>query len=373
MIELQQRILDCIRRDGPIPFADYMRMTLYEPGMGYYVAGVARMGWQGADYFTSADVSDMFARCMGRQLLAMWEHLRRPVPFVVLEQGAGRGNLAEGVRNWARENRETIPDFFAALDYRLADIRTGQDALAPGSVLSTTDNHPSVLLSNELVDAFPVHIVESRQGQLYEVYVGEAGGQAGHDGRLCEMLGEPCAPEVTTYLDRFHIPWRDFPDGWRAEINLDALRWMEHSAQTLRRGYLLTIDYGEKARQLYTRGRRRGTLLCYYQHQANERPLARPGEQDITAHVNFSALIEEGRRHGLRLNLYTTQRAWLEHMGLQDELDRRYAREFAPALANRGSDQGQVALLRWRSLQQGVSVLTDPAGMGGFKVLIMRR
>lgn len=369
MIELHQRILDSIRRDGPIPFADYMRMALYEPGMGYYVTGAAPIGWQGADYFTSADVGDMFARCMGRQLLAIWERLRRPAPFVVLEQGAGRGNLAAGVRNWVRETRETITGFFAALDYRIADIRTGQDALAPG-VMPSHDNHPSVLLSNELIDAFPVHIVELRQGRLYEVYVGEA---QGRDGRLCEMLGEPTSPEVATYLDRFQVPWRSFPDGWRAEINLDALRWMEQSARILRRGYLLIIDYGDKARQLYTPRRRRGTLLCYYQHQANDRPLARPGEQDITAHVNFSALIEEGRRHGLRLTLYSTQRDWLQRMGLQDELDRRYAQEFASALADRGSDQGQVALLRWRSLQQGISILTDPAGMGSFKVLVMRR
>jgi SAM-dependent MidA family methyltransferase len=345
-------------------------MALYEPGMGYYVTGVARMGWQGADYFTSTDVSDIFARCMGRQLLAMWERLHRPVPFVVLEQGAGRGNLAEGVQNWAREARETVPDFFAALDYHIADIRTGQDALAPGDALPAYDNPPSVLLSNELVDAFPVHLVEVRQERLYEVYVGES---AEHDGQLCEMLGEPSIPEVATYLDHFHIPWRNFPDGWRAEINLEALRWMEKCARLLRRGYLLTIDYGDRARKLYTRERRRGTLLCYYWHQVNERPLARPGEQDITAHVNFSALIEAGRQHGLRLNLYTTQRAWLERIGLQDELDRRYAHEFAPALANRGSDQGQIALLRWRSLQAGVSVLTDPAGMGNFKVLVMRR
>jgi SAM-dependent MidA family methyltransferase len=370
MIELHQRILDRIRRDGPITFADYMRMALYEPGIGYYVAGAARMGWQGADYFTSTDVSDMFAHCMGRQLLGIWERLRRPAPFVVLEQGAGRGTLAKAVLSWARE---TVPDFFAALDYRVSDIHADQDALAPGDMLPAYDNFPSVLLSNELVDAFPVHIVEARQGQLYEVYVGEAEGQAGQDGRLCEMLGEPAGPEVEAYLDRFHVPWRSFPEGWRAEINLDALRWMERSARMLRRGYLLTIDYGDKARQLYTRKRDGGTLLCYYQHRVNTRPLARPGGQDITAHVNFSALIEEGRRHGLRLNLYTTQRDWLERMGLQDELDRRYKQEFALALANRGSDHGQVALLQWRSLQQGMALLTDTAGMGVFKVLVMRR
>lgn len=397
-IELQQRIVERIRREGPIPFADYMRMALYEPGLGYYVSGAPKMGWQGANYFTSSDVADFFAHCLGRQLQRMWEQLRRPARFVVLEQGAGRGKLAESVRAWARQE---VPDFSTALDYRVADIRTGQDArvfevsegdprvpaprLFEGSegdprvpalpfstpaptVLSPAG--PSVIFSNELVDAFPVHIVELYQGQLYEVYVGEAEGQPG---QLCELLGEPSSAEVASYLDRFHIPWRGYAEGWRAEINLDAQRWMERCAQVLRRGYLLTIDYGEKARALYTPDRRRGTLLCYYRHQVNERPLARPGEQDITAHVNFSALIDEGRRHGLRLNTYTTQREWLERMGLQSELEQRYTREFAPALANRASDRGQVALLQWYSLRQGAAVLTNPAGMGNFKVLVMRR
>lgn len=364
MNELQSVIVERIRRDGPITFADYMRMALYEPGMGYYVAGAPKMGWQGADYFTSADVVDFFAHCIGRQLQDMWEQLRRPGRFVVLEQGAGRGNLAESVLAWARQE---APDFFTALDYRGADIRTGQDARAFEEKVAGDGDGPSVILSNELVDAFPVHIVEVRQGQLYEVYVGEA------EGQLCERLGEPSTAEVAAYLDRFHIPWRGFPEGWRAEINLDAPGWMERCAQVLRRGYLLTIDYGEKARALYTPERRRGTLLCYYRHQANEHPLARPGEQDITAHVNFSALIGEGRRHGLRLNAYMTQHEWLERMGLQIELDQRYTREFAPALTDRASDRGQVAVLQWYSLRQGASILTNPAGMGSFKVLVMRR
>jgi SAM-dependent MidA family methyltransferase len=367
MTALHRLILDRIRREGPITFADYMRMALYEPGLGYYVTGASSIGWQGADYFTSTDINDFFAHCMGRQLLRMWEQLRRPTPFLVLEQGAGRGALAEAVRAWAWQE---APDFSAALDYRVADIRTGQDAQALEAAPPGDGDSPSVLLSNELVDAFPVHIVELRQGQLCEVYVGEVKGQ---EGQLCEMLGAPCAPEVAAYLDRFRVSWRGYPSGWRAEINLDALRWIGRCARVLRRGYLLIIDYGEKARALYTPDRTRGTLLCYYRHQANERPVAHPGEQDITAHVNFSALIDEGRRHGLHLNTYTTQRAWLERMGLQDELEQRYTREFAPALANRASDEGQVALLQWRSLRQGVSVLTNPAGMGNFKVLVMRR
>jgi len=227
---------------------------------------------------------------------------------------------------------------------------------------------PSVVLSNELVDAFPVHIVEKRGERLYEVFV-----DVQQDGRFCEVLGEPSRLEVADYLDIYKIPWRTFEDGWRAEINLDALRWIQRTAGLIRKGFVLTIDYGDKAKELYTAWRRRGTLLCYYKHQANERPLLHPGKQDITAHVNFSALIDEGRRLGMRLHKFTTQRLWLQGLGIEEELERRYLNEFADAEYARATDKGQIALLKWRDVRQRASVLTDPGGMGDFKVLILRR
>src|SRR5579859_6061925 len=125
MTEVEQRIRERIQRDGPLSFADYMQMALYEPGCGYYVSGAHKMGWEEKDYFTSTDLSSLFATCMGRQLQRMWEQLKRPHPFVVLEQGAGRGHLAQGVRDWAEKES---PDFYPALDYRLEDMRAGQDA-----------------------------------------------------------------------------------------------------------------------------------------------------------------------------------------------------------------------------------------------------
>ena len=356
---LQHLIVERIQREGPLTFAEYMRMALYEPGYGYYVSGPAKMGWTG-DYFTSTDVSTLFANCLGRQLLQFWEKLKCPAPFLVLEQGAGRGHLAEGVSVWAASE---APDFADALEYTTADISAGQDSLLPSDL-----PHAHVLLSNELIDALPVHVVEAREGRLYEVYVDC------QDGHLREALGELSSPEVAAYLDRARIPWHTFPSGWRAEINLEAGRWLEQAVALLHpRGFLLAIDYGEKARELYTRERRRGTLLCYSQHTTNERPLLFPGEQDITAHVDFSELIKQGRALGLRLHRYTTQRQWLEDCGLSAELELRRARDFSLADTNRASDQGQVALLAWYNLRQRAAILTDPAGMGNFKVLVLRR
>jgi SAM-dependent MidA family methyltransferase len=357
---LQQLISERIQRDGPVTFAEYMRMALYEPGYGYYMTGASKIGWAG-DYFTSTDVSSLFATCMGRQLYAMWEKLKRPKHFIVLEQGAGRGHLAQGVQAWAQK---AAPEFHTALDYRTEDIRARQDVLDT----EQTSDAPYVILSNELIDAFPVHIVEKRGERLYEVFV-----DVQPEGRLYEVLDEPSTPEVANYLDIYKIPWCTFDDGWRAEINLDALRWVQRTSEHVRRGFIFIIDYGDKAKALYTAWRRRGTLLCYFQHQANERPLVRPGEQDITAHVNFSALIDEGRRLGLRLHKFTTQRLWLESMGVQEELEQRRIRDFPEMDTTRATDQGQVALLKWYDLRQRVAALTDPYGMGNFKVLILRR
>jgi SAM-dependent MidA family methyltransferase len=361
---LQARILERIQHEGAMPFSGYMQMALYEPGYGYYVTGPAKMGWEG-DYFTSSDISEIFARCLGRQLLQMWQQLEQPVPFHVLEQGAGRGHLSQAISKWAEQEQ---PALYQALDYQNEDIRSGQDA----RLVENNAEPVHVLLSNELIDAFPVHIVEKRGERLLEVYVDI------HEGRLQEILKEPSSTQISTYLDDYKVPWKGFSDGWRAEINLVAEQWLEQSLQLLtsstgkKQGFLLVIDYGEKARELYTAERPRGTLSCYYQHQLTERPLLRTGEQDITAHVNFSALIAHGRKQGLRMNTYTTQQKWLQEMGIEEELARIRKRDFAIIDTDRASDRGQTAMFQWHNLHQHVQTLTDPYGMGNFKVLIMR-
>lgn len=367
MTPVEQLIKERIQREGPMTFAEFMRLALYEPNSGYYVTGPARMGWEGKDYFTSSDVSPLFAHCMGRQLLTLWEQLARPTPFVVVEQGAGRGDLGREITVWAQQEHA---DFAAALHYGSEDIKSGVDALQ-----YEKEDQPHVLLSNELVDAFPVHIVEVRDQELYEVFVDLS------NGILREILMELSTPQLAEYLAQYHVPWQSFPDGWRTEINLDALTWMRNIAHRLSGGrrrrrnpqsYVLTIDYGDKAQYLYTRERRYGTLASYFQHRLSTRPLMRPGEQDITAHVNFSALIAEGRAQGLRLDSFTTQRAWLQRTGLYEELERMRVKEFALADSARASDQGQVALLQWYNLRQRVAALADSSGMGNFKVLIMK-
>jgi SAM-dependent MidA family methyltransferase len=360
-------IIERMQQEGPISFAEYMRMALYEPNHGYYVTGDDKMGWEG-DYYTSTDLSALFAHCMARQLKQMWEQLGSPVHFCVLEQGAGRGNLATEVKNWASQEDSV---FAAALDYRKSDIKVGQDALHT----QIADFAPAVILSNELVDAFPVHIVEKKGEILHELYV------TIEHGHFAETFDESADTALVEYLEHFKIPWRTFPDGWRAEINLEAYTWMQQACQLLlgsspkrkKRGFLLAIDYGDSAKQLYTPDRYHGTLASYYQHQFTDRPLARPGAQDITAHVNFTALIEAGRQQGLHLQTFTTQRKWLMDTGIYEELERIHKQHFEIIDQDRASDQGQTAMLQWYNLRQRVSALTDPRGMGNFKVLILKR
>jgi SAM-dependent MidA family methyltransferase len=357
---MQQASLQAVLREriaaaGAIPFAEYMDLALYHPQFGYYTSGKPKVGWTG-DFFTSAHLHPLFGACIARQLMQMWEALKRPAPFLVLEEGAGQGVLARHVQTFAREH---LPALAEALRYQTAEA--GQPA-------EVTDGSLHVVLSNELIDAFPVHVVQVVGKRLYEVYVAE------RDGRLVEQLGEPSSAAVSGYLDRFGVPWQEFADGWSAEINLRALAWMRETAARLARGgFALTIDYGDTARRLYTWERVRGTLLCYYQHNTNEEPLARPGQQDITAHVNFSALIDEGRRVGLVRSRFTTQREFLLGWGIREEMEALRVRQFGAADTARHTDQGQADLLRVYSLRAAVNALLDPTSLGGFRVLVQRK
>ena len=451
---LQERIIERIQREGPLTFAEYMRMALYEPNYGYYVTDAAKMGLEGPITTPAAMslpssptawagncgtcgnnwASQHLLRCWSRaRAVETWRkayapgpnakpptctppsittpkistqvrmrsmplqpdphtghptrypHIPRPTP-----QGDRKGRPYHDTRRaacaaeswygrplrspWGAGRWRRSP--WGGGGWRRSPGERGDsDGRSEAGDVEGVDNGYHVILSNELVDAFPVQRVMVYEGQLYEIYVDVK------DGRLYEVLDEPSTPQVADYLDHYKIPWRTFGDGWQAEINLDALRWMQSTAGRLHktpratrgRGFLLVIDYGDKARALYTKNRRSGTLASYFRHQFTERPLVRPGEQDITAHVNFSALIEEGRRQGLRLHSFTTQREWLARVGIHEELDYLRKTEYAAMDTERASDRGQTALFKWRNLHNQVAALTDPTGMGNFKVLIMRR
>ncbi len=358
---LQAALFDVIRQAGRITFRDYMALCLYHPEHGYYMRGQERTGVAG-DYFTSADLHPVFARLIGRQAAEMWEQLGRPPTFTWVEQGAGRGLFACDFLAWAERQR---PDFAAALQYvaiepaaparkrlRQPLARSGfEHRVRLEGTLADLTPLAGCFFSNELVDAFPVAVVVRDGGRLKEVYV-TAEGKA-----LRKTLGPISDPRIAAYVARYA---KNLEEGAQAEVNLAALDWIQAVAAKLHRGFVLTIDYGDLAERLYTRDRPAGTLMAYRGHTPHEDVLSAPGEQDLTAHVNFSALIDAGRQAGLDFLGFTTQERFLMALGEPTQ--------FADLCESTEGALGQLqARLKLKRLLY-------PPGMGGtFKVLIQGR
>jgi SAM-dependent MidA family methyltransferase len=360
---LRKLLLERIRAQGKITFAEFMATCLYEPGLGYYTSPGRKVGAEG-DFYTSINVHRMFGRLISREIIRMWETLGSPQQFTIVEVGAGGGQLALDVLDAiAALNAE----LYAGLTYRLVEkeptlVEAQKQKLAehlsrldwntPDQLTSGKAPFTGCLLSNELFDAMPVHLVEMTPAGLMEVYISVA------DNEFMELFDEPSTPELATYLERQGIT---LFAGQRGEISLAAIHWLEHMARTLVQGYILTVDYGYPADELYAPLRKNGTLLCYYQHQTEENPYIRVGEQDITSHVNFTALMAHGESAGLNTVWFGEQYRFLLGAGLMDEM-----------LALEASGASEVELLKDRLALK--KLMLPDGGMGDtFKVLIQSK
>lgn len=314
--ELRERIATT----GGLPFAEFMAACLYHPRHGYYMTPRERIG-KGGDFFTSSSVHALFGRLIARQLAQMAELLADP-RFDVVEQGAGEGHLALDILDALAAE---APELYARLRYTLVEAgpasRERQARRLAGHrerVAWATAEEWSIdsgcFLSNELVDAFPVHVVEKQGGRLRELFVvnDPAGGFA-------EELREPSTAELEA-----HFRWLGTVpfEGNRAEVNLAAPAWMREVGNRIRRGFAVTIDYGYPANELYAPHRRGGTLMCYRQHRADEAPFADAGTKDITAHVDFTALQRAGEEAGLSTLWFGEQYRFLLGLGFFEELVR---------------------------------------------------
>jgi SAM-dependent MidA family methyltransferase len=315
--ELEKFLRKRIDETGGISFAEYMEHCLYHPRSGYYMESRTRIGKEG-DFFTSSSVHSLFGRLISRQLRQMWEILGKRA-FAVVEQGAGEGHLCLDILNAAKEES---PEFYGDLHYHLVEIssdnRRRQEKLLSGhlqkvgwSSLEALNEVEGCFLSNELIDAFPVHLVENRDGELQEVFV------VVREGVLAESLRPLSTPEIAEYF--LSLGAKPAP-GNRAEVNLEAPRWIGKVAALLRRGFVMTIDYGYPAQELYAPFRRSGTLMCYYRHTANEDPFQHPGCQDITAHVDFTTLERAGEAGGLHTLFFGEQYRFLLGLGFVEAL-----------------------------------------------------
>jgi len=347
-----------VAASGPIPFAEFMRECLYHPEHGYY----SRLGMQRrGDYYTSVDVHAIFGRLIARQLAEMWELLGSPRRFLAVESGAGVGRLAANILDFAARE---LPAFYAAIQYiaveHSAERRAEHAAMlashAAGGRFSSSPQIPEkisagCIFSNELLDALPTHRVVMTDGQLREIYVGVEGGQ------FIEILREPSAPAIEQYFQEQGIA---LPEGHHAEACLDACRWIESAGRAIDRGFVLSIDYGHEAPALYNERHNRGTLLAYRNHQVTENILDAPGEQDLTSHVNFTALQSWGRRAGLETTGLVTQSQFLVALGRANE----FADLYEPG-------QSEIEKLRARLLLKN---LIHPEGLGEkFQVLIQHK
>ena len=352
-----------------IPFAEYMELVLYHLEAGYYATQSDRIGRRG-DYLTAPHYSDAFGRALAVQFVQMWEILGKPAPFQLVEMGAGQGLLAQQVLQHLEDN---APDCFAALEYWIVErspaMRSHQQhLLQPWQShvrWQTWEDIPESAIvgccfCNELVDAFPVHPVVWKAGKLWEVCVALADAVETPDKiRFCDRLCEPSTPRLAAYFNAIDIDLGNgsYPENYRTEVNLAAIDWLATVANRLQKGYLLAIDYGYPAHRYHSPQRDRGTLQCYYQQSFHDDPYRYVGEQDITAHVNFTALERYGESFGLTALQFARQGAFLMALGLGERI---------AAIANATGGNIQT-LLRER---QALHRLIDFDGMGGFGVLL---
>ncbi|HEX9109890.1 MAG TPA: SAM-dependent methyltransferase [Terriglobales bacterium] len=411
-MKLREQIEQEIRKRGPIPFSRYMEICLYDPAQGYYSRNAKQFGKAG-DFYTSSDVHAVFGRLLARQFDEMWQALDRPPQLEILELGPGRGLFARDVLDWSKKK---FPDLFAALTYTLQETSPalrgrlqetlrehitstkaaisgdlGPDAplemtsRLPEEAHSATRNEPApdgraslahrfsggyradsdqvpegrptrlcrtlapetplIVFANEFFDALPVEILGTK-GKLH---------LALENDRLHETWLPPSAEELE-FLDRYSV----HPEsGERIEVSLPAQHWITQIAHAFQRGFLLIIDYGYTRNQQLA-GHHRGTLMAYRQHSASANPYQAPGEQDLTAHVNFTALAAAAVQAGMQVQDLRTQSQFLMRIG--------EANQFADAFEDCRLPQERAKV----ALQ--LKHLVTPAGMGeGFQVLVASR
>ena len=351
---------------GRISFARFMDLALYHPEHGYYL-GTQRKPGRSGDFITAPETSPYFGLTLARQMAEFWERLGRPRRWVIREYGAGHGGLAYDI---VAGLSDAFPDAAAGLQYRLIEPNQHliERAVASMSEADLGDivipepiaaNHEDlepvtgVALANEVADALPVHRLAVRDGTIRERFV------TWDEGRFGEIELEP-SEAVASAMRSLTQQGIGFNDGDAFEISLDAPRWFAGVVRGLARGYAMAIDYGYLSAALYSSHRLSGTVRGYFEHTVTDDPYLRVGEQDLTAHVDMSALVEAGRSAGAELAGFTTQGAMLASLGLGDHL---VALQTDPDATAADLMSARAVILR----------LIDPGGLGRFGVLIMAK
>ena len=341
---LRPLIVRRIRDRGPLTVAAFMEMALYHPELGYYTRASRRTGRAG-DFYTSVDVGPQFGALLAAQL----DEMRRlhaaagASELDLVEVGAGNGQLARDVLDAAES---AYPALHAAARLTLVETSPAARASQPETLgrhrarlhagaTDLPDRISGVILANELLDALPTHAVTMTADGLREVFVDVAGD------RFVERVGPLSSPALGRHLERIGVT----PEpGWRGEVNLAAIDWVRTAARRLTRGFILLIDYGHSARELYAGHHANGTLTTFHRHRVDaagadpEQPdgppwLANPGERDITSHVDFTSVERAARDEGLEVLGLVDQTRFLLGLGALDAPEE--AADAAAALRHR--------------------------------------
>lgn len=351
---LAETIREAIRRADPprIGFDRFMALALYAPGLGYYSAGSRKFGPEG-DFVTAPEISPLFSRCLARQSAAILSSLGGGD---LLEFGAGSGAMAADILA-ELERRGSLPTAYWILEVS-ADLRERQAATLQARVPHLSERvrwierwperFAGVVLANEVLDAMPVHRFRVVAGDVEEQFVALEGD------RFVEVWDRPDAPEVAQALDAL-VEAYSLDAGYTSELNLAARAWTRELAGVLERGAALIVDYGFPGREFYHPERSEGTLMCHYRHRVHQDPYRLIGLQDITTHVDFTAIAEVAHSAGLRVAGFANQASFLLANGLTEMVSEGSARDHLAQTA-------------------AVKRLTLPSEMGElFKVLALTR
>ncbi|MEE9524541.1 MAG: SAM-dependent methyltransferase [Thermodesulfovibrionales bacterium] len=342
-----------IKDGGPITFERFMEMALYYPGLGYYSSPATDIGIKG-DFYTSPHLHPVFGKVLARQVEECWTAMGKPSEFIMVEQGAGKGYLAYDILDYLsgrevyRSLRYVIIDVNPHMvDFQSDLLKRHKDKVEWQRDICELDSFTGCFLSNELLDAFPVHLVQMGD-ILKEVYVSL------EDDDFVEALDEPGSSNIEEYLNEFSI---SLEKGYRTEFNLRIRQWLKDVAGKMREGFIITVDYGYGARDYYSEERSRGTLMCYFRHQVKEDPYMNVGMQDLTAHVNFSSVKKWGDKLGLKTLGFAGQGIYMVSMGLDEIISEEYL----------GKDDYEVEVAK-------IKGLIMPSAMGeSHKVMIQHK
>lgn len=359
--ESEPLLLEQIRAEiaatGPLTFARFMAIALYDPEHGYYRGASERPGRTG-DFLTAPETHPIFGAAVARQVEQVWRRLGRPAGFVLREYGAGSGALAAGIFSGLRADRSDLADGLAyepveINEHRRSEIR---ERLGPGiqpRERGMTGRFTGVVLANEFLDALPVQRVVQLAGRLQELFVDWDPAS----GRPVERPGDPSTAALAARLQEDRI---SLVEGQVVEICLAVEPWLAEVDAQLERGLVLVVDYGHRAAALYDPARIGGTLRAYAGQRAHADPFIAVGRQDLTAHVDLSALETGARSHGFDVLGDVSQADFLIGCGLEELVDRVRS---DPA----------TTMEEWLALRSAIARFLDPAALGGFRAAFFGR